>query len=335
MKLFPNNQGHFPTINFLRAFVAICVVFYHFIHFSDHNGDFISDPSSIKDWSGYFSQTVFIFFIISGFTIPLYLSKIKYKIKNIGGFFTNRILRIGIPYWIAVILFILIEFMFSIKNGTTFQFEFERIIHHFFFSIQFSAYEWYNPIFWTLAVEMQFYFLIAFMYPLLTSNKTWLTYLTIILFSISGLIFSDNSLLFYYAPFFAIGMGLFLLFKEKIKMIPAIIFIVCNLGAIFWVHDLTIFLVSILSIPFFTNIPINNRIFNFIGNNSYSLYLIHGAIGGSIIYLFGRYIENELLKYLLVIVSFIISLAGSYIFFLIIEKPSLRLVKRIQNKGRN
>src|SRR6185436_10205614 len=40
------------------------------------------------------------------------------------------------------------------------------------------GYPWLNPVYWTLAVESQYYLLIGLLFPLLASHRTWLRVIT-------------------------------------------------------------------------------------------------------------------------------------------------------------
>ncbi len=50
-----------------------------------------------------------------------------------------------------------------------------------------------------------------------------------------------------------------------------------------------------------------NKILEKFGSFSYSFYLIHGSIGGSIIYFLSKGVENNLLKLVIVAIAIIIS----------------------------
>jgi peptidoglycan/LPS O-acetylase OafA/YrhL len=65
-----------------------------------------------------------------------------------------------------------------------------------------------------------------------------------------------------------------------------------------------------------------------LGDVSYSLYLTHGLIGGSTLYLLSRYAHSELEKIGLLLLALTISTVFSFIFWKWIEKPSKELSKR-------
>lgn len=77
-----------------------------------------------------------VFFVISGFILPWSMWRAGYQVNagNVRRFVWKRLIRIEPPYVATVLLVV-------------------------------------NPLFWTLAVECQFYLLIAVVYPLIESPR--------------------------------------------------------------------------------------------------------------------------------------------------------------------
>jgi peptidoglycan/LPS O-acetylase OafA/YrhL len=71
-----------------------------------------------------------------------------------------------------------------------------------------------------------------------------------------------------------------------------------------------------------TNVPV----LNFLGNISYSLYLMHIPISAIVIRTLSGSLKNAGLLFL---VCLILSILIAYIFYLLIERPALNLSKRI------
>ena len=57
------------------------------------------------------------------------------------------------------------------------QHEVKKLIAHFFYAIPFIDMEWFNVIYWTLAVEIQFYVIVGFIFPLLNSKNEVIKYI--------------------------------------------------------------------------------------------------------------------------------------------------------------
>ena len=64
----------------------------------------------------------------------------------------------------------------------------------------------------------------------------------------------------------------------------------------------------------------------------HSLYLLHVPVGGRIINITEVLTQNQYLRMTSVLVAILVCVIGSYIYYLLIEKPSLNLAKKINYK---
>jgi peptidoglycan/LPS O-acetylase OafA/YrhL len=277
------------TINGTRGVAVLCVLFFH-LEFFLFKGGFVG---------------VDIFFVISGYLIS---KKIITKIQSSNflfkEYFIRRLKRI-LPSYIFVITisFILIIIIFI---DTHYEYSIKEIFYSLFFLQNF--YYWdlsgyfglenlYKPLLntWSLAVELQFYFFFPFLFMLLKRK--------IIILIIISLFFSvfyiDRNFSYFFLPtrFFEFGVGILLfLFYQKKNEIQK------NLYSDFlFIFGISFLIISILYLDsnkpfpgFYALIPclgtamiiissknskynylLDNKFFNFFGNISYSLYLIH------------------------------------------------------------
>lgn len=74
------------------------------------------------------------------------------------------------------------------------------------------------------------------------------------------------------------------------------------------------------------------RALEFLGKISYSLYLIHVPIGGRVINLTVKLTDNIYLSMLAVFAALAVSVAFAWLFFLVVEEPSIRWAKRIGSR---
>ncbi len=316
------NKQYYPSINMLRGIAALMVCVYHFTNFSGPWGDLFPTESTIREVGEQGTLGVFIFFIITGFVIPLSLNKKNFKLNQFHKFISKRWIRIEIPYLVSIIFILLVAFVFSLKNNTVFDLDLTRLFHHLFYTVSFFNYEWYNPIFWTLAIEMQFYILIALLYPLMKINNQILIFMVPIILALSTLIIDDHRLVFHYGAIFSQGILLFLILKLKIdKMLGVIGIIACSIIT-FYINGIGIAVISLLTVGVIAFFNTDKKLFNWLGKISYSLYLIHGLIGGTFIYFFGRYANDFFTKILIVLAALILSILGSFIYWKLIENPS-------------
>jgi peptidoglycan/LPS O-acetylase OafA/YrhL len=173
---------HIHSLDLLRGMAALMVVIVHFA------GTGFLGESWITKVSGYGQHGVVIFFVVSGFIIPYALSKKNYSRKNFKDFIIRRLIRLNPPYYISLFLTISFSYVVSIvgmsASGHLPIFDFWKIFLHLTYLIPFTSETWYNNIYWTLAIEFQYYLLIGLLYPFIFINKYFtLVGLTLICFS--------------------------------------------------------------------------------------------------------------------------------------------------------
>lgn len=72
------------------------------------------------------------------------------------------------------------------------------------------------------------------------------------------------------------------------------------------------------------------QILNFLGNISYSLSLGHLPIGSRIVNFGGRFVSNVPSLWALDALATSISIAASYVFYILVERPSQKLSQKIK-----
>ncbi len=324
-----------PVVHVIRGLTSFIIVLYHFCNFSDQHGPFLPVDSLIVKTTHDFFDAVNVFFFISGFILPWALYCSDYKIANYPRYFLKRILRIHPPYFLSVLIFVSILVGFQIYYRVPIDIEVKKLIAHFFYAIPFLDMDWFNVIYWTLAVEIQFYVIIGFIFPMLASKNQIIRYVPIVALLIAGYFFPSHDFVTGYSIPFASGMLYFLYYKteDKSKLIP--LFICFGLIAFQYFYFSfspvrTIFLV-ITVIMLMVNWPVNSWL-NWLGDTSYSLYLTHGFLGNWFIYNLKFRVEGTFWNVLILIDAIIISLIGARIFYYIIEQPSKKWAAKIKYK---
>jgi VanZ family protein len=151
-------------INGLRAIAALSVFFVHINQKYNIEGSFLF--FDINRWLVNGNSGVTLFFLISGFLLstPFWKNKISFTSSpNLTEYFTRRMVRIVPAYYVCLMILIIASF---ITGGGA---DGGNILSHLTFSYNFSNdYIFsFNPPFWTLAVEVQFYLLLPLLFLVL------------------------------------------------------------------------------------------------------------------------------------------------------------------------
>ncbi|MFT5819406.1 MAG: peptidoglycan/LPS O-acetylase OafA/YrhL [Crocinitomix sp.] len=323
-------NDHILIINSLRGLAATAVCFYHFVFTTQ---DYVKDETLLSIFE-YGDRGVQLFFIISGIVIPLSMINSAYTLKKWKSFILKRFIRIEPPYLVAVAIGIVYLIARNYVPGTVsidLTPTFTEILLHLGYLIPFvENTNWVNPVFWTLAVEFQYYLALSVFFPLVLTGK--LLYRSIFYAVFIGAGFATLSYAFFphWSPYFLAGIIYILMRKEVISKIefgivaliltPIIYF---NLGPV----DLGIAIVTLLLIHYLSNFK--TKLTLFLGKISYSLYLVHSMIGAAFINYLSHSYREPYQKFIVISLGFAITVGSAYILYRFVEKPSHKWAKKI------
>lgn len=320
--------NYYPVINTLRAISALLVCFFHFSNYSDFRGNLV-DNEILREIGKFGCHGVSVFFVISGFAIPLSLARDGFHAADFHRYLLKRLIRIEVPYIASILLIFGVKFCWELYYGSVSLPEARQIVYHLFYLIPFTNYEWYNVIYWTLALEFQFYLLIIPLYLLLCSRHLTLRYGALAAFIASGLVFSDFRLITSYSGVFGAGILLFLIKTRKIGRLAAFIFLVFCLVTAFIQQSTGTCIAVLLSFAAINFLSFSFVPGNRLGEMSYSFYLTHGLIGGNIIFILGFYSAEPVYRCSIILLAMLCSLLFAWIYWRMIESPSKKWADRI------
>jgi len=333
------NEKNIPIINAYRAIgiTLVCIAHftYNIVGFFSHN-----QYNTFLHYTGYVG--VMIFFTVSGFVIPWWLYHAKYKINDYFRFVARRMLRIEPPFLIALCLAVAYTYIRTLSphyNGVDTAPTAKQIALHIGYLIPFTEPEipWIRPAYWTLAIECQFYLLMGILFPLLFNAKVALRIIaySFILGVSAYLILYTNGIfpwpyLFKFFPLLLSGTLLCMFVAEKINLIEYAIVSVINILVIyFFVGHLEI--IALLFLPpmilFFHKY--STRFLNFIGDMSYSIYLMHSLTGTAVLNYLAHIVHDPFMKIIAVLFALVFTFFCSWVFYKLVEKPSHKLSLRI------
>lgn len=257
----------------------------------------------------------------------------------------KRIIRLYPPFIISAIIY-LISIWLSKKNPSIYDFEMvQMFIDTVTFQAPFKESKWIIDMYWTLFVEFQFYIYLALIFPFLGSKRIgvrlaayWGTLgLTYFSTYFHGPHCKEN--LFFHLPVFTLGFSLFLLFRLKISKIEfwsgvvgslLIEFLNTDVRMQIGSHILIVAGLTFLSIYLIKRGP---KWLNFLGDISYSYYLIHFIFISTINGFFYKMAPSGTLFLIIFLLIQLFSISAAWVMYRFIEKPSLALTKKIRYRA--
>lgn len=329
-----NNSNSFNnSIHSIRGISVVLILLFHIFMFQNENKLLLSN-SGLKDFlKELFFLGVPLFFFISGFVFLKSTLSIKKSFISIVKAFFKRLLRIQIPIFLniliswGILIFLNYFFEWRLDNDLFYP---ERFFANLFFYVPFTNYGWYNVVYWTMTIEIQFYILFFLIIPFI-SNKSILLFSGIFLFVISS-VFVDIRFIFHYSPLFAIGMLLSMYLSAKISFNLYLFgFIFTLIFGYLYIETIWMISVSIASL-FCIFLNFKNKFIDFYGKISFSLYLSQGNTAVLFLTIAPFTSESSIwIKLTFALLAFAIATLGAWIFYIIIEKPSIKLLKKIMH----
>lgn len=328
-----NQNNRLTVLDSLRGIAALSVVLFHFTYGYD-NGLKILSPK--RFYFTYGDLGVQLFFIISGFVIFMTIE----KTKSSKSFFISRFSRLYPAYWSAIMLTISLTTLLSapFQKGI---YDIKEVLVNFSMLQYWFKIQNIDGAYWTLAVELTFYFLIWCLYKFKKLNSIqwfsliWLS-LTFLfyIFEIPFGKFVKAILILNHAPMFASGIGFYLLHQKRGSLLTHILIaiaFICESYMLFLNRsDLSSYIIISLFFILFYLFSysklefLSNKILLFFGSISYTLYLIHDNIGMAIIYWIRQAFDIEIVY---VSITFAIVIALAYMVTIFVEQPAMNLIR--------
>lgn len=317
-------QQRIGIINALRAFAALAVAWGHFVA---GQGKYLG----LSGKYGYLG--VDIFFVISGFVIPWSLYRSRYVLRDYPRFLLKRNVRLYPPYLASIAItilatnFILVP-LFHIPRMT---FTGGDILLHFAYLNDLAHVKWINVVYWTLAIEFQWYLLIGLVLPMLVSARKWMRFVAISAMMAAYFTIYWDRLVFHYLPVFLIGVFVFQYRSELIRKREMIGLIAVMVLSMWRISGWLVPLVAVPTALLIAFSKLESRAMDRVGDVSYSLYLLHLPIGVSVIGLLSHWLPySSCYIGVLDVIGVAASMWAAWIMYQFIEKPSQEMSSAIR-----
>jgi len=324
----PENK-HIHSVTMLRGLASLGVCFAHLTGTVNSEG--------LRSIGHYGTWGVSVFFIISGFIIPYSLYTAEYRISDYPKFLLKRIIRLDPPYLLTITGIFLLSWLAQLSPHHTSQALdplSKNTLYHLFYLVEILNGKWLIVVFWTLAIEFQFYLLIGLLFPLLNAKKIVYIFLLIVILCLVPFLLTDDRFVTNYLLMFLSGILFFLFRVNKINLMVYLSLAIVLIVLSYFKTGLEGLVCPIISICFiqFANKPFKPLIF--LGMISYSLYLIHTPFGtDGLINFLQNYITGDTERILLMFAALPLIILAAWLFYLVIERPSLGFAKKIKYKS--
>ncbi len=341
---------HYSHINTLRGIAILMVIVVHTSQLFNFDSAF---ETQIFDYG---KMGVQLFFIASAYTLCLSSHYKEQEQNHISKFYIRRYFRIFPIYYIGIIGYYLLNLF---VNHNVDNYTFENVIPNVLFihGLVPAANNTIVPGGWSIGTEMLFYLIFPFLFKYLSAGRSFIKGVFIILIAQVIIFYFQRKHNFNYEFFyfnilnqisvFVIGMLFFLHKKHFTGFKNAVIVFICFTAlALFvsansemfklWGYRYAFRVIPILSAIAFCALfiiaeqskLINNIVFQKIGLNSYSIYIIH--------FVLPFFILPKLNGYMDLIMAYILILTSSYIVSKYLnkylERPFINLGSRIIKK---
>lgn len=324
------NQNRIIELDIFRGLAAILVVLFHFT--ARYDTIFETDTMKWFEFS-YGHYGVQLFFIISGFVIFMTLERCKSSLE----FIKRRFIRLYPTFWICMV----ITFIITSIAGIT---RFERTPIDFVANItmlpNLLGYKAIDGVYWSLEVELLFYF---FMIILLQFKLLKYVFAILLLWLFSGILIH-----YFHIPYlhvilitghnylFISGISFYKIWKNREGEVLHYHFllVICLIygftkdleeGSIVTICFALFYLFIYGKLNFMKSLKMI-KLFVFLGDISYALYLIHQFIGMIIIFYLSRYVDNY---FILLIVPLMVSISLAWLVTDVLEKRIQQKLKKM------
>ncbi len=316
------------VINALRAFAAIFVAWGHFV---TGQGKYLS----LSGKYGYLG--VHIFFVISGFVIPWSLYRSRYALRDYPRFLLKRNMRLYPPYLASIAVTVLATnfIMAPLLHLPRLTVTAQSLLLHFAYLNDVARVPWISVVYWTLAIEFQWYLLVGLMFPLLVTRNRLVRLAGLAGMMLTYFAVGNDRLIFHSIPIFLVGVFVFQYRMGLIGLRAMVgliaVMVLAMIGPIGWiVAGVSVTTGMVIAFSTFHN-PAADRV----GDVSYSLYLLHLPIGVTLIGCLSHWLPYSG-SYMVVLDVVGLAACGlvAWIMYQLIEKPSQEMSSAIRFKRR-
>lgn len=347
------SSGRLAFADGLRGLAALWVVLFHCSEGGHLERLKAAMPSLASrflfDWG---HLGVPVFFVLSGYVMMHSVRGLAFTPRFAGRFMLRRLLRLTPPYYASILFVVVYSVVKSGLQGSALEFPSHKMFAaHLLYLQDILSLGNISSVYWTLSIEIQFY--LAFSALMLSIH--WLDprgeasarkNIVLGLATLAALpwAFGLSTVPLYPGGFpsfwYCFMLGLYGSLQSQSSGMRKIFFSFITVLALFGFADGTGFTIAAVcaagllylgeNMKIVRN-TLNNRVLQFLGLISYSLYLIHNQITGASAFIFKRLMPPTVFGELLyLVVTVMICILIAYFGYLLVEAPSIMASRKIR-----
>lgn len=324
-----SKSKNISSVEMMRGIAAFMVAYFHIAR---GNPGFLPETNLFFKAGAYGWAGVEIFFVISGFIITYAMIKGGYQLARVHKFVAKRLIRLEPPYIISIIMVLVLMYVSTLSphyRGKPFDPDWWNVLSHLGYVNAFTGEPWLQDVYWSLAIEFEFYLGLALLFPLLVHKNKAVAITAMVGLLAMSFIPTGHAHVFEYLPFFCMGIFYALFLSHKLdKPLFGILF-TAAVAVCFFKYDYILTGLGLVTIGAFAFIKSVPKPLAWLGKISYSLYLLHIPIGGRIINITEVLVKNEYLRILAVFGALAFCVFLSWLFYKWVEKPFQKWSKSI------
>jgi peptidoglycan/LPS O-acetylase OafA/YrhL len=326
----PSTVTRVVELDAMRGLAALAVVAFHYTtHYGNEVGHIGPAPLSFA----FGNYGVHLFFMISGFVIFMTLERTHSAMD----FIVSRFSRLFPAYWAAILLSAAVVYSIGMPSQ---RLPWKDVVLDFTMMQQILGGQHLDGSYWTLQIELFFYVQMLFWFTLgLLQRIRWIIVAWLLIAVACGLAEKNDIRLSYtvrellivrHIPYFAIGILFYRLRTRPLERRGDIGLIVLCLIAIMLAYKPVFAEVAVICTSIFALFAagylgvLRWAPLAFLGMISYSLYLLHQAIGFSLIWHFEI---NGLSASMAALSAAILVTILSTLLTLLVERPAMRTIR--------
>jgi peptidoglycan/LPS O-acetylase OafA/YrhL len=315
------------VIDALRGVASLLVAWYHFATvFPYFLPAGLLKRSAIHGWVG-----VPIFFVISGFVMPHALHQARYEPSQYGRFLLKRMVRLDLPCYASLVVVVLLGLWsgeISAYETPPGKISAAQVLLHLGYLNVVAGYDWLNTVLWSLAIELQYYFLVGVVFPLIAAPDGRIR---LALFGLLGLFafwVEEKHFLFHHLWLFLLGIHTFHvvagLIPRRTYLLLVPLLAAGTIATQGWLAG-GAGVATALSVAFVRR-GSGGAVMRWLGKISYSLYLLHLPVGARVVrYGIRRFpVRSAWLELAIMVAALAASLGAAWLLWRWVERPAHR-----------